>query len=228
MWSEQLKNGKTISTHILTRRMTTFLSKQRIPLHISTHILTRRMTIQTPLVALCSTFQLTSSRGGWQRKAVWKLLDRYFNSHPHEEDDPCRHRCSSRRTHFNSHPHEEDDGLLKTIEHIKSISTHILTRRMTCFSEVLRWSCCISTHILTRRMTFYRCFDLRCFIFQLTSSRGGWQSLFYQKKEYSYFNSHPHEEDDYIHLVSLRFYWISTHILTRRMTWENEFGEQVW
>ena len=36
-------------------------------------------------------------------------VPRYFNSHPHEEDDdPSVNRIRGRRN-FNSHPHEEDD-----------------------------------------------------------------------------------------------------------------------
>ena len=33
-----------------------------------------------------------------------------------------------------------------------------------------------------------------------------------------YFNSHPHEEDDYGHLATGTLKDISTHILTKRMT----------
>ena len=33
--------------------------------------------------------------------------------------------------YFNSHPHEEDDEIIEQLEITKSISTHILTKRMT-------------------------------------------------------------------------------------------------
>ena len=33
--------------------------------------------------------------------------------------------------YFNSHPHEEDDGMIMKVKVVKSISTHILTKRMT-------------------------------------------------------------------------------------------------
>ena len=79
---------------------------------------------------------------------------RYFNSHPHEEDDWTQGRSVSEPSHFNSHPHEEDDARLQDPFSIfLNISTHILTKRMTW----IRWhklKCfIISTHILTKRMT---------------------------------------------------------------------------
>ena len=55
----------------------------------------------------------------------------------------------------------------------------------------------ISTHILTKRMTvFPPWFRLRIKIFQLTSSRRGWQLLRVLPTDFQHFNSHPHEEDD--------------------------------
>ena len=56
----------------------------------------------------------------------------YFNSHPHEEDDGIGGKSMEEMEHFNSHPHEEDDE--ERSEHLRQhgISTHILTRRMTC------------------------------------------------------------------------------------------------
>ena len=77
-----------ISTHILTRRMTLAGGDPPKIDDISTHILTRRMTCNS-----CHRF----------------TRERYFNSHPHEEDDEV---CRIAR----------DDS---------DISTHILTRRMT-------------------------------------------------------------------------------------------------
>ena len=56
---------------------------------ISTHILTKRMTIS-----------LRQS----------KNTTRYFNSHPHEEDDSFPLQYFPVSLYFNSHPHEEDDN----------------------------------------------------------------------------------------------------------------------
>ena len=55
----------------------------------------------------------------------------YFNSHPHKEDDAFFQLLHELRQHFNSHPHKEDDNHVIREKIITSISTHILTRRMT-------------------------------------------------------------------------------------------------
>ena len=88
MTKRKKKQERTISTHILTRRMTRVQKNRKlvrryfnshpheeddnvqsclvIDQNISTHILTRRMTMQEVI--------------------TW-LIQQYFNSHPHEEDD---------------------------------------------------------------------------------------------------------------------------------------------
>ena len=38
-----------------------------------------------------------------------KFGNKYFNSHPHEEDDLSGRWCTVYGIYFNSHPHEEDD-----------------------------------------------------------------------------------------------------------------------
>ena len=121
------------------------------------------------------------------------------------------------------------------------LSTHILTRRMTCIFVQRSIYCCLSTHILTRRMTksifffFIKCslsthiltrrmteilhrFCKRS-VFQLTSSQGGWRRY--------YIN---HHNTLIFQLTSSQGGWqgiepstfclqgLSTHILTRRMT----------
>ena len=118
----------------------------------STHILTRRMTPHFFLIIFLCIFQLTSSQGGWQFSLCVRILIRFFNSHPHKEDD------------FPSPPSKD------TI----AFSTHILTRRMTHLAFVLVFSSGFSTHILTRRMTCTGIYCCYSFIFQLTSSQGGW------------------------------------------------------
>ena len=104
-----LHSNPDISTHILTKRMTRFLNTTSCAYNISTHILTKRMTLT-----------------GYQH-----VPDRYFNSHPHEEDD---------------------DYSLDEITN-RCISTHILTKRMTLCRYYLLSNSIISTHILTKRMT---------------------------------------------------------------------------
>ncbi len=61
---EQFEAGVDISTHILTRRMTIFNRDRRKQDEISTHILTRRMTNRQEKLFFQKIFQLTSSRGG--------------------------------------------------------------------------------------------------------------------------------------------------------------------
>ena len=125
--------------------------------------------------------------------------EEHFNSHLHEEDDGNLHQHDRIQHHFNSHPHEEDDVPQSRPEWTINISTHILTKRITIGEQVP----------LNKRRNF---------------------------------NSHPHEEDDgssyeriYIdakfQLTSSRRGWlwlvcfvlftlsISTHILTKRMTY---------
>ena len=164
---------------------------------ISTHILTKRMTLLKQGRDTDILFQLTSSRRGWLPKLKKYFYLPYFNSHPHEEDD----NANGRRNH------------------LESISTHILTKRMTLMlftsfvlilfqltSSRRGWrggsgskkpSSHISTHILTKRMTRTRMEMCERAIFQLTSSRRGWQIAIY----------------NYVICSS-----ISTHILTKRMT----------
>ena len=143
---------------------------------ISTHILTKRMTRKLYWNSPNFTFQLTSSRRGWQYDIVPHLEHQYFNSHPHEEDDETGRNIFSRS---------------------QIISTHILTKRMTTWVimceivlefqltssrrgwqfPMLNFPCIIiSTHILTKRMTRLSESYVEISIFQLTSSRRGWQS----------------------------------------------------
>ena len=98
---------------------------------------------------------------------------------------------------FNSHPHKEDDQCGYLHRRQGSISTHILTRRMTHLLLSEPVLLCISTHILTRRMT---------------------QLLGVPYRPFLHFNSHPHKEDDQTWKETELEWDISTHILTRRMT----------
>ena len=80
--------------------------------------------------------------------------------------------------------------------------------------------CEISTHILAKRMTIYSIRDMRNWAFQLTSSRRGWRyASFWKPGSNRHFNSHPREEDDNVCTDSFQPFWfISTHILAKRMT----------
>ncbi len=109
----------------------------KIDVFISTHILTKRMTINV----------------------FWK---------------------NTNNKHFNSHPHEEDDQLFPwTAVFVKIFQLTSSRRGWLCFSCPCRHSYSISTHILTKRMTPYRVSLICSTVFQLTSSRRGWPSAFF-------------------------------------------------
>ena len=171
----------------------------RLP-SISTHILTKRMTsgrLDSP--QFVQTFQLTSSRRGWQYSTFF-LPAMYSIS---------THILTKRMTVITG----------KGKEH-GSISTHILTKRMTILVVLLVLHLNISTHILTKRMTLHPLMFPHCrIVFQLTSSRRGWHFGGAVGLAPKYFNSHPHEEDDNTANWNITVVFISTHILTKRMTW---------
>ena len=122
-----------------------------------------------------------------------------------------------------------------------NISTHILTKRMTRFSQL--WWVIHRVFQLTSSRRGWRVLchywhNLEIFqltssrrgwlctlpqvlvspSFQLTSSRRGWRMSLNILQVCFYFNSHPHEEDDMAHDFDLYAGCISTHILTKRMT----------
>ena len=123
--------------------------------------------------------------------------------------------------YFNSHPHEEDDFSCHWICIAFNISTHILTKRMTCRLErctkingyfnshpheedddrliPVCYLRDISTHILTKRMTHWileYLFGVTISTHILTKRMTTLEA--YLQGEEVYFNSHPHEEDDNI------------------------------
>ena len=149
---------------------------------ISTHILTRRMTKIKYLKQRSQVFQLTSSQGGWPPCIQCDTYQKYFNSHPHKEDDLSGCSLDSKQSNFNSHPHKEDDIHRKQRCARRNISTHILTRRMTCSFCASVPIFIISTHILTRRMTNHGINSELKLLFQLTSSQGGWLVLMLKGK----------------------------------------------
>ena len=107
---------------------------------ISTHILTKRMTtLWGHINIIPTTFQLTSSRRGWRCKR-WFLGDGMIIS-THiltKRMTEWWKQWLCWNWYFNSHPHEEDDGSPKPAGSNIIISTHILTKRMTVIS-VFHW-----------------------------------------------------------------------------------------
>ena len=101
--------------------------------------------------------------------------------------------------YFNSHPHEEDDFKTHTVCNKRAISTHILTKRMTKHGKIPNSLLVISTHILTKRMTSMS-FGSRGFLAYFNShphEEDDWLRIMERWKKI-HFNSHPHEEDDWI------------------------------
>ena len=104
---------------------------------ISTHILTKRMTTSKLTPTISGAFQLTSSRRGWPYTSIFNILIKYyFNSHPHEEDDFLG-KTNKGNTNISTHiltkrMTESNYYVFK----YWSISTHILTKRMTNFVEL--------------------------------------------------------------------------------------------
>ena len=122
-----------ISTHSLTRRLTERSVYQSNGVYISTHSLTRRLTFQ-------QIFMI--------------VLKCYFNSQPHKEADRIRQALTvSMECNFNSQPHKEADPSVPHGKSTQYISTHSLTRRLTCIVSSYLITICISTHSLTRRLT---------------------------------------------------------------------------
>ena len=99
--------------------------------------------------------------------------------------------------HFNSHPHEEDDGDEYSNYVPVIISTHILTKRMTAV-----FARCWSATLYFNSHPHEEDDVLHCVIGDIKN----------------HFNSHPHEEDDRLKRTCKEKRYISTHILTKRMT----------
>ena len=142
-----------ISTHIFTRRMTATCTNTTVSNIISTHILTKRMTVSVLPSGFVCSFQLTSSRRGWQYEGnswAYQILFQLTSSRrgwlsqtdgghqwwifqltSSRRGWPDIRICHRLQWHFNSHPHEEDDDSLRLLDCHTDISTHILTKRMT-------------------------------------------------------------------------------------------------
>ena len=99
------------------------------------------------------------------------------------------------------------------------LSTHILTRRMTELPPKIHPDFSLSTHILTRRMTVLAYSFKNLFIFQLTSSQGGWRNWKLYRFKSCILSTHILTRRMTLYAWSVYDYEsLSTHILTRRMT----------
>ena len=100
--------------------------------------------------------------------------------------------------HFNSQPHEEADVIPGVTPSMISGFQLTASRRGWRYDPYI---------VLTMM------------IFQLTASRRGWRDDVTVPANLLNFNSQPHEEADCSHRRCYRFYAISTHSLTKRLTY---------
>ena len=196
---EEWKDPISISTHSLTRRLTSVFDRKHTALHISTHSLTRRLTALDISVLIdeeISTHSLTRrlTRG----RPLYATNNQHFNSQPHKEADSCK-------------VHHERE---------REISTHSLTRRLTVTREILEeMEEYFNSQPHKEADHLFRCLDQVIARFQLTASQGGWLKQFIEAGGEIAFQLtasqggwHPQPE-----LYGLRVV-ISTHSLTRRLT----------
>ena len=165
-----------ISTHSLTKRLTGSPSSNKLCFLISTHSLTKRLTNKIISICWIIIFQLTASRRGWRRIIECNFLSPIFQLTASRRGWPPKPLRSYLVLHFNSQPHEEAD-----------------TVKILSYFGIF-----ISTHSLTKRLTG-------------SHKRHHWN--------YRHFNSQPHEEADLELQKQLSdVVVISTHSLTKRLT----------
>ena len=191
-------------------------------------------------------FQLTASRRGWPRYIESCSGYFYFNSQPHEEADidffqMCciinisTHSLTKRLTgimarnggkkkNFNSQPHEEADVLVPGDQLRESfISTHSLTKRLTKQQAQAEQEKVFQLTASRRGWLPYPYLTAFVPAFQLTASRRGWRGIPMNSwRLYPYFNSQPHEEADDSGTSGINLSDISTHSLTKRLTYKRQ------
>ena len=150
----------------------------------------------------------------------WNTMKKYFNSHPHEEDDAGERVVKHNENIFQLTSSRRGWPVLPCTANLASVIFQLTSSRrgwpyqsnrhgeglvFQLTSSRRGWrlsiSFCtssspISTHILTKRMTTFVLIFTVTELFQLTSSRRGWHHLTVIAPLHRHFNSHPHEEDD--------------------------------
>ena len=167
-----------ISTHIFTKRMTCgFTTSLQSDIHFNSYPHEEDDGLWQDSEDEIKNFNSHPHEEDDRSRHTTRTSNLHFNSHPHEEDDEWNPLSALHLSYFNSHPHEEDDTLncaccdrqytfqltssrrgwpRETASSLREyvISTHILTKRMTCTASVFAFvPWVISTHILTKRMT---------------------------------------------------------------------------
>ena len=218
-----LCKSRSVSTHILTRRMTEVIDMKRKLTQFQLTSSQGGWHWNLERLSDHFKFQLTSSQGGWRIPAIFVPSSLCFNSHPHKEDDSTSYAPRMELQLFQL-TSSQGGWRRRTIKKFCFIcvSTHILTRRMT--KNYSRQLCMfhVSTHILTRRMTKSMVLmskKTRCFNSHPHKEDDARKAR--QPYRPDCFNSHPHKEDDQKYRFELMESDVSTHILTRRMTVED-------
>ena len=216
---EQIHVVSDISTHSLTKRLTSGDYFKWVTLAISTHSLTKRLTNRNPETYCSKIFQLTASRRGWLSFSEYFWLTRIFQLTASRRGWPAK-----------------NDGE-HTLDAFQLTASRRGWRHRRCTVKLYGT---ISTHSLTKRLTAIKRNHWFVYRFQLTASRRGWhvRSLrcipwiyfnsqpheeadwwdLSQWRSLTYFNSQPHEEADSANYVWGAYLYISTHSLTKRLT----------
>ena len=103
-----------------------------------------------------------------------------------------------------------------------AISTHSLTKRLTVSAHIGARTGDISTHSLTKRLTdiFARKPHNRCYFNSQPHEEADNDPAVGYSQDYN-FNSQPHEEADGAYRDAYDLFDISTHSLTKRLTFDN-------
>ena len=172
------------------------------------------------MVCNANPFQLTRSRGAWQTATIITIYQCHFNSHAHVERDPALLFFSFSSSIFQL---TRSRGAWLAIPKLSipaiRISTHTLTWSVTRCILPYVIPPKISTHTLTWSVTSWIPGKTHWQEqFQLTRSRGAWQTYHPEKFGYDYFNSHAHVERDDMREKRGMTQDISTHTLTWSVT----------
>ena len=155
------------------------------------------MTIVSDCLIAMPIFQLTSSRRGWQSQQFSFKRQLTFQLTSSRRGWQQTIWSMDMREDFNSHPHEEDDVYNQYhVPYTTCISTHILTKRMTYAVGITEVDSIFQLTSSRRGWQSHLSMACLLYLFQLTSSRRGWRLLASPLVAWNHFNSHPHEEDD--------------------------------
>ena len=165
----------------------------------------------------------------------------YFNSQPHKEADLSLEVSVRQYTYFNSQPHKEADDNAPVALIGWFLFQLTASQGGWQITAVLRFhfrNFNSQPHKEADGLLWVRYREIQHFnsqphkeadgasfrtpsgdiVFQLTASQGGWQLNTRLQNLYRYFNSQPHKEADDCFLISIELKQISTHSLTRRLT----------